>query len=636
MAISLIQGLVLYKGNLYLRKDASEMEIYKFHCEDKNRREEQLKNNIQNDFSGRGDILFQFAYEVRSDITTYMLELDQIHEENFVMINSQNVEQLSNYQKVYIIQGSIELETRGIKNEFVTEIKGSNEYKKFKNKNKDYFTTVKRNILKDKIDSSESNKIGILLVISIITAFLFQYFFVSQHLGISVCIYTLMIIGATIFITKKQIIYLNSKFYFLISISIIFSMFFGIYTNSAFMLCNLIIIMIVLNSAVLIGKYNYNLDQALIIKAVEIMFVPFENLGRITKFITDQIRRKGKNKKEKENRKYIIQGIVILVGLLVVIVPLLMSADEIFKLKIIDLSNSFNYDNIDGETIFRIIVFILVFIYNTIFIWSLKYDYVIGVKRKEPKAIFMYETVIIVLIGLNIIYFLFSIIQVSYLYGGGEGILPDGMIYSSYARQGFFELVMVTIINLVLILIVKILTEKLIDSKNKVINVLCSFIIIFTYNMLFSAFYRMVLYVQAFGYTRLRIIVQFAIITLAIIIFIIFLSLWIELIPMKRLIIILTLLMYMGLNIFNMDSFIVRRNIEIYNKTGVLDKEYIRTLVYDGTAELNKLIEDKKINYTNKIDKDDINQIIEEVKNKYSKGYDKWFEFNFSKHRTLR
>lgn len=39
MAISLIQGLVLYKGNLYLRKDASEMEIYKFHCEDKNRRE---------------------------------------------------------------------------------------------------------------------------------------------------------------------------------------------------------------------------------------------------------------------------------------------------------------------------------------------------------------------------------------------------------------------------------------------------------------------------------------------------------------------------------------------------------------------------------------------------------------------
>ena len=85
-----------------------------------------------------------------------------------------------------------------------------------------------------------------------------------------------------------------------------------------------------------------------------------------------------------------------------------------------------------------------------------------------------------------------------------------------------------------------------------------------------------------------------------------------------------------------MDSFIVRRNIEIYNKTGVLDKDYIRTLVYDGTAELDKLIEDNKINYANKVDRDDIKQIIEEVKIKYSKRYDKWFEFNLSKHRILK
>ena len=105
---------------------------------------------------------------------------------------------------------------------------------------------------------------------------------------------------------------------------------------------------------------------------------------------------------------------------------------------------------------------------------------------------------------------------------------------------------------------------------------------------------------------------------------------------MKRLIIILTLLMYMGLNIFNMDSFIVRRNIEIYNKTAVLDKEYIRTLVYDGTAELDKLIRDEKINYVNDEDRYKIKEIVEEVKNKHSQEYDKWFEFNLSKHRILK
>ena len=636
MGMSLIQVLMLYKGNVYLTKEKDIVGIYKFHHEHKNRGEEAIKNSINTDIGGSGDILFQFAYEVRSDITTYMLELEQIQEDKVVKVNSEIIDQLNNYQKVYIIQASVELELRGIKNQFVTELKCNDEYKRIKEKNKEYFTTVKRNILKDNIDNSEKSKVGMFLVVSVITAFLFQYMFVSECLGISVCSYTLLMIGATIFITKKQIIYLNSKFYFLISISIIFSMFFGIYTNGAFMLFNLMIIMIALNSAILIGKYNYQIDEVLIIKALEIMFVPFENLARITKFIVKQIRRKEKNKKVKENKKYIIQGIMILVGLLVVIVPLLMSADEIFKLKIIDLSNLFDYDNLNGQTIFKVIVFSLVFIYNTIFIWSLKYDYSIGVKGEERKSIFKYETVIIVLIGLNIIYFLFSIIQVSYLYGGYKGILPNGMVYSSYARQGFFELVLVTIINLALILIVKILTEKLVDNKNKVINVLCSFIIIFTYNMLFSAFYRMVLYVEAFGYTRLRIIVQFCIITLAIIIFIIFLSLWIKEIHMKRLIIISILLMYVGLNIFNMDSFIVRRNIEIYNKTGVLDKEYIRTLVYDGTAELDKLIRDEKINYVNDEDRYKIKEIVEEVKNKHSQEYDKWFEFNLSKHRILK
>ncbi|WBW97528.1 DUF4153 domain-containing protein [Oceanirhabdus sp. W0125-5] len=635
MGISLLQGLMLYKGNIYMPKEKGSMGIYKVHYEHRNRGEEVVKTGIEKEFGGKGDILFPFAYEVKSNVTTYMVKLEEIEQDKVIKVNSENIDQLNNYQKIYIVQACIELELRGINNDFVKIIKDNDAYKILKEKNKEYFITVKRNILKDKIDDGEKHKIGMLLVISIITAFLFQYMFMFQYLGISISIYTLIMIGASLYITKKQIMYFNSKFYFLISISIIFSLFFCIYTNGAFIICNLIIIVIALNSAILIGKYNYNIDEVLIIKSVEVMFIPFENIGRITKLIGKQISRKGKSSNVKENKKYIIQGIVILIGLLVVIVPLLMSADEIFKLKILNLSNSFDYD-VDGQTLLRIIVFALVFIYNTIFIWSLKYDYYIVNKVNERKSIFKYETVMIVLIGLNIIYFLFSIIQVSYLYGGGKGKLPQGMIYSTYARQGFFELVMVTIINLALILVVKILTEKLISNRNRIINVLCSCVIIFTYNMLFSAFYRMSLYVQAFGYTRLRIIVQFTIITLAIIILIIFLSLWIEEIPMKRLIIISTLLMYMGLNIFNIDGFIVRRNIEIYNKTGVLDKGYIRTLVYDGTSELNKLIEGNKINYANEIDKNDIKQIIEEVKSKYLKGYDNWFEFNFSKSRLLR
>ena len=109
---------------------------------------------------------------------------------------------------------------------------------------------------------------------------------------------------------------------------------------------------------------------------------------------------------------------------------------------------------------------------------------------------------------INIVYLLFSIVQFSYLYGGGNNILPSEFTYSEYARKGFFELVAVTIINFTILLS----SMKFIKKGNKTINIISNvfltLLVVFTLNMLFSAHYKMSLYEQTYGFTYLRIFVH--------------------------------------------------------------------------------------------------------------------------------
>lgn len=65
--------------------------------------------------------------------------------------------------------------------------------------------------------------------------------------------------------------------------------------------------------------------------------------------------------------------------------------------------------------------------------------------------------VITILMMVNILYVIFTKIQVGYLYGGKN--LPRGFTYSEYARSGFFQLVFIVLINVISIILIKKYTE---------------------------------------------------------------------------------------------------------------------------------------------------------------------------------
>jgi len=61
-------------------------------------------------------------------------------------------------------------------------------------------------------------------------------------------------------------------------------------------------------------------------------------------------------------------------------------------------------------------------------------------------------TVSTMLILIDLLYAFFIAIQFSYLFGSLRYGLPQNFTYAQYARKGFFELVAVTLINLIILL----------------------------------------------------------------------------------------------------------------------------------------------------------------------------------------
>ena len=108
-----------------------------------------------------------------------------------------------------------------------------------------------------------------------------------------------------------------------------------------------------------------------------------------------------------------------------------------------------------------------------------------------------------------LLYLFFSGIQVIYLFLG-KGSLPEGVTYSSYARQGFFQLLFVAVMNLVMVLM-NLKFFKRSRFLNGVLTVICGC----TYVMIASAAYRMALYVGEYHLTYLRVLVLWFLLLLA-------------------------------------------------------------------------------------------------------------------------
>lgn len=254
----------------------------------------------------------------------------------------------------------------------------------------------------------------------------------------------------------------------------------------------------------------------------------------------------------------------------------------------------------------------------------------------KPKKV---DTIVIniLLLSILIVYTLFVFIQFKYLFAGSA--LPDNLNYSEYARRGFFELIFLSVLNVGLILItIFLFKEKIYNQKDKWASITKLFMIylcILTFIMLISSFYRMNLYDQEYGFTRLRVLVYGFLIfesigLLMTLIFIVNPKFNIIAVYM-----IIGLCYYLCLNIVQIDYIIAKRNVDMYfaGEIDSLDMDYLmKNLSVDAAPHIKRLQDSDSTDILTKYKADLYFKDIEALKdNNFS-----WQSSNYSMNRAIK
>ena len=249
-----------------------------------------------------------------------------------------------------------------------------------------------------------------------------------------------------------------------------------------------IIVLPILISIYLFSLINRNYKIALV--NIPLMFKIFPRyLFRNLKFL------KIKTNREKTNKILnAVFGIIVGIVFSIVIFLLLMSADDYFNKFV---SKAFISINFDFSKIMQFVIFFIIIF--SIGVNLIRNRYIV---MKENKTRKIDHTIIISMLSvINLVFVLFLISEVSKLCGNFLQI-PKGYIYSSYAREGFFQLLFVTIINFSIILYLIYKTNVI--KENKVIRNLVLILIAFSVLLIFNSYYRMFLYIGKYGFTNLR------------------------------------------------------------------------------------------------------------------------------------
>lgn len=468
------------------------------------------------------------------------------------------------------------------------------------------------------------------IIFSLILGIVFDRLFFSNGIGISHFIFLVLSISFFIWSMRKNIkIEKNLGWFLLIPISLL-SFSYTLYTNVVFMLLNLVIIpFLMVASSILIQNPKLKWDKfTFVFYMVKKGFINvLGSIGSPFAIIGNLIFRKEKPKSETKSKQILI-GLVISVPLLIIILGLLNNADMVFSFYLNNLTTIFSYINLNNVIPHLSIILIIAF-YLFGYVWGFKkedkdYEKILSLDNIGVEALI----IITVLVVLNILYLLFTIIQFSYLYGGGNMALPTGFTYAEYARRGFFELTAVTFINFIIVLCCLKYMKR--DNKKLVTagNILFSFLILFTLNMLYSANFKLSLYEGSYGYTYLRVFVHLFMLLLFILSIIVLIGIWYRKLPIIKYLIVITVIMYTVINYINIDAFIAMKNVERYNNTGKIDISYLTSLSYEAAPYLIELRKAEDPNIRASIDKKLNNMKTDILKQKNLS------EFNFSRSRA--
>lgn len=286
-----------------------------------------------------------------------------------------------------------------------------------------------------------------------------------------------------------------------------------------------------------------------------------------------------RNKMSSKNNNifYVIVGTIITVPLFVVVFAMLSSADAVFR--------NFASNVFDGFSLFGIICVCFRIGFMFIATYSIMCYAVKKEMREEVSDKRNMEPLIAIPMAsiMTMLYLVFSVIQIVYLFMGNME-LPDGYTYAEYAREGFFQLLAVSILNLIIVLVCLCYFKN-----NKLLKGILAVMSICTFIMIASSALRMIIYIQYYYLTFLRIFVLWSLVVLALIFAGVMIYIFTDRFPLFRYSMVVVTCLYIVLAFAKPDYWIARVNVEGSKETR---SEFFKGEAYEDFYLFRKLSAD--------------------------------------------
>lgn len=470
-----------------------------------------------------------------------------------------------------------------------------------------------------------------LILMSLGLAVIFNFLFFDKLFGISVLIFVAVLLGTVFLFARYQNLVLQ-KIWWLVSLIVFFALMLGVRDSEFLSFLN------VCATFGLLMLFAYQLagTPVWLMRIRDyfslMVFVPLRMFGSALSTIS-QIGQIHSNVRNHDVWIRVFKGAVMAVPILIVFGVLFSQADLAFS-QFIDVFVDVSISERSMQYFLLLTFAFMAFLGFLSYIFFPKQNKSV-VSSGEPDLALKSGKDIEVLVFLGLIsalFLVFIVFQITYLFGGEANIATTGFTYAEYARHGFWELLMVALLSLLVLLA----SEKYVGAqlaKAKLFLLPALVLIVEVGIVIVSAFKRLSLYIDAYGMTLLRFYVAGFIMLL----FVLFILLAIKFIKSKQeqffafgtLLSVAAFLIVV--NLMNPDAFIVRYNIEKYNRTGKVDIYYLTNLSADavpGAIELYQRLEGE--------DREDLRIFFEHQKYKLQMSSSAWQSANFSRVKALK
>ncbi len=283
-------------------------------------------------------------------------------------------------------------------------------------------------------------------------------------------------------------------------------------------------------------------------------------------------------------------GIACAIPVLIIIVPLLISSDTAFEgFFTYILASTF-------KTLLKAIFGVGLCLFVISYGFTLRKQRVGELKQNNFNGI---DNIYIIsfLSVISVLYLLYLYSQLAYFFSAFSGFLPEGYDFtaSEYARRGFFEMAAIAAINLFIIYLSLGLSTKKDGKTGMPIKIMSTFIALFTMLIIATALSKMVLYIESFGMTVLRITTSAFMMFLGVVFISVLLKVYIPKVKVLKTALVAAGCVLMILGTVNVNAFAAKFNYDRYVDGSLpnIDIEALYELGDEGVPYITQLAKDE-------------------------------------------